>query len=69
MRFQLAAILAPFAYFAASVAFFGQEAGLAAPLLLDAPDKLGVRGIGDARLESGITSQLLQLLNGHIRLT
>ena len=66
LRFQLAAFLAPFAYFGATVAFFCREAGFATASQLDISDDLRLRGVVRACLESKIKCQLLQLLNGHI---
>jgi hypothetical protein len=67
LRPELAAFLAPFAYFGAGVAFFGDEAGFEAALQLDGSDALRLRGVVGGRIETDIKCQLLQLLKGHIR--
>lgn len=68
LRFQLAAFLAPLANFPAAVAFLGKEAGFTAASQLNVPDDLCLRGVRDARVQSKVKNQLLQLLSGHIRL-
>src|SRR5574340_151168 len=66
LRPELAALLGPLARFRAAMALGGREAGFLAAHELDIPDGLRSGGIRDARLESDLRSELLQLLNSHI---